>query len=92
MYRYDGPDGRVLLLLTYVDDLILAYSHDDVRQRFSEFLVKALPIDDRGVLQWVLRMEVAHDRAARTLVLSQQQYVLRLLARFLPDGAERTYI
>ena len=91
MYRYDGADGRVLLLLTYVDDLILAYSHDDIRQRFTSYLVDALPIDDRGALQWVLRMEVRHDRTAHTLVLSQQQYVLRLLARFLPDGAERAY-
>ena len=86
VYRYDASGGRTLILLVYVDDLVCLYSHSDVRDAFVAYISNALPIDDRGELQWVLRMEVERDRASRSLVLSQRQYAERLAQRFLPPG------
>jgi len=84
--------SRTMLLCVYVDDLILAYSDDESRSNFASFLTAALPIDDRGELQWVLRMGVARDRARRTITVSQEQYAARVVAKYLPpDGAPRSY-
>ena len=52
-------------LLQYVDDIVLGcwqawhtYSEERCQKRFSDFLTAALPIDDRGELRWMLRMEI----------------------------------
>ena len=77
-----APPAGVLILLVYVDDLVLAYSSELLRSRFVSFVTDALPIDDRGELQWILRMEIRRDVSARTLVLSQEHYVLKLLEKY----------
>ena len=81
LFSYD-VNGAVLHCLVYVDDLILAYSSIAVRDAFVTFLKEALPIDDRGELDWVLRMQIQRDRAARVLVLSQTHYLDKLLDKY----------
>ena len=86
VYRYDGSSDRLLILLVYVDDLVCCYSHEDVRAAFVSHLTSTLPIDDRGPLEWVLRMQVAHEVDAHRVVISQQQYALRTVERYHPDA------
>ena len=91
VYRYDGDGGHVLILLVYVDDLVLAYSHDAARDAFAAFLSAALPVDDRGPLEWVLRMHVTRPSPG-TIIVSQEQYADRVLQKYvmapesLPDS------
>ena len=87
VYRYDGDHGQVMILLVYVDDIICVYSHEAVRARFVKFVSAELPVDDRGELQWILRMGVERHRAAHAIVLSQTQYVDKLVQRFTPDSS-----
>ena len=82
VYRYDGNSGHVLLLLVYVDDLVLAYSHDEDRQAFAAFLSAALPVDDRGSLEWILRMHVTRP-TPNTILISQEQYADRVLQKYV---------
>ena len=84
VYRYDGDGGRVLLLLVYVDDLVCSYSHDDVLAAFARHISAALPVDDRGPLEWVLRMHVSRPDGA-TVIVSQQQYAERMLQKYVVD-------
>ena len=54
------------------------------RLKILEYLSAELPVDDRGELQWILRMEVRRDRSARVITLSQRQYSEKLVDRYLP--------
>ena len=78
-----------MVLCVWVDDIILAYGRDVDRERFATHLKATLPVDDRGVLAWMLRMAITRDRAACTLTISQEQYTTRLLERYLPAAAGR---
>ena len=91
VYRYDGTDQRSILLLVYVDDLVCAYSHDDVRLEFIKYLSARLPVDDRGPLEWILRMRVERDRSRRLLRLDQSQYIAKMVSRFSPSAPPRAY-
>ena len=85
VYRYDGTDNRLLILMVYVDDLVLAYSHDDVRVTFAEYISRTLPVDDRGPLEWVLRMHVQRTPDSKGFFFSQQQYAERVLEKYVVD-------
>ena len=88
VYRYDDTTtGYVLVLMVYVDDLILCYSHDDARLDFSAYLTSRLPVDDRGALRWVLRMELTQDLGRHEIVVSQAQYARKLVAKYLGPSA-----
>ena len=63
----------------YVDDLVLAYSSEAIRDKVICHLTERLPIDDRGELEWVLRLQVTRDREARAITISQPQYIDQLL-------------
>ena len=85
VYRFDGRGTDDLLFcLVYVDDLIISYASESSRKRFISYITNALPIDDRGELQWVLRMEVTRD-AESAIVLSQRQYALKLAEKYNPE-------
>ena len=74
LFTYNGGkdhDG-VCYILVYVDDLILAYSSEAIRDRVVRHLTTRLPIDD---LEWALRMKVARDRPNRSITISQTQYL-----------------
>ena len=87
VYKFTRQDGAILLLCVYVDDLICAYSTQEVLRQFLEYITSVLPIDDRGELLWVLRMQISRERSQNTLIISQQHYVERVLQRYLPEGA-----
>ena len=90
LYRLDGSEpGEVCYLLVYVDDLVLAYSSEAIRDKVIRHLTERLPIDDRGELEWVLRLQVTRDREARAITISQRQYIDQLLENHMA-GAEVT--
>jgi hypothetical protein len=91
LYIYQsGKD--VLYLLSWVDDLIILYSSKTLLERFIEVLGKSLPLDDKGELEWVLKMEVLRDRPKRTIVVSQTGYVNRVLEKYSGWGnLSKTY-
>ena len=93
VYRCDdSATSHTVLLLVYVDDIIMAYSYEAARLKVLDYLHANLPVDDRGELVWILRMEVARDRRARTITLSQLHYSEQLVDRFLPpEGVLREY-
>ena len=81
LYQYQ-KGGTALHVLVYVDDLIIAYNTEIARQEFCAYITSALPIDDRGQLEWVLRMGIKRDRTRRKIVLSQVNYLSRVLDKF----------
>ena len=83
VYVFRAADSASTLYCSvYVDDIILAYSDEQTRRQFIAYITSILPIDDRGELDWVLRMHITRDRPARTIVLSQCQYLDKILEKY----------
>ena len=84
LYTYT-EGSRVLQACIWVDDVLLSASHASLRERFVGDLGRRFPIEDKGELQWILGLRVTRDRRARTLSLSQEQYVSDLAKRYAPE-------
>jgi hypothetical protein len=73
------PNGSVLFVTIYVDDLVIASNN----RKAVELLVRSLKakyeMKDLGDLTWLLGMEIVRDRKARTLSMNQTQYISKFL-------------
>jgi hypothetical protein len=76
MFIRHSHDGKIAILIVYVDDIIL--TKDDVLEmnRLKTSLSSTFEIKDLGSLRYFLGMEVA--RSKKGIVISQHKYVLDL--------------
>jgi hypothetical protein len=70
-------DGRCIILLVYVDDIIVTRDDTPGIAHVKERLGKVFDVKDLGVLKYFLGIEVAHSRHG--ISLSQRKYTLDLL-------------
>jgi transposase InsO family protein len=85
LYTYrDGRDGdaKILWVLVYVDDALIADNDAALRDRFVKDLSARFPTEDKGDLAWILSVAITRDRAVRTLTMSQELYVTDLVTKF----------
>jgi hypothetical protein len=68
-------------ILVYVDDLLVFALRETVEKRKKE-IAGRYEMRDIGEAHWFLQMEIIWDREARTITISQKQYVTRILERF----------
>lgn len=80
-------DSYIILLL-YVDDMLIAVSNIQEINNLKKELSKHFAMKDLGVAKQILGMRISRDRAFGTLVLSQAEYVKRVLNRFIMQGAK----
>jgi hypothetical protein len=82
-------NGLILLSL-YVDDTIAAYNKEDKRvwERDKEAIASHYAIKDLGECEWILNMKVTRDRAHRTMSLSQEAYINRIISEFQLDNVK----
>ncbi len=81
LYTYrDGRNGdaKLLWVLVYVDDALIADNDAALRDRFVKDLSARFPTEDKGDLAWILSVAITRDRAVRTLTMSQELYVTDL--------------
>uniref|UniRef100_A0A2N9IQH4 Reverse transcriptase Ty1/copia-type domain-containing protein n=1 Tax=Fagus sylvatica TaxID=28930 RepID=A0A2N9IQH4_FAGSY len=72
-----GSDGRCIILLVYVDDIILTGDDTPGITHVKQSLGKVFDIKDLGALKYFLGIEVARSRHG--ISLSQRKYTLDLL-------------
>lgn len=85
-------DNQRIYLTLYVDDT-LAFYHKSVENIWLKDKAKIAAkykIKDLGVCEWILHMAVKRDRTNKTIYLSQQAYMEKLLAKFQMDKANPT--
>ena len=70
-------DGKVALLIVYVDDIIITGSDKEEIQNLEKYLATSFDIKALGMLTYFLGIEVAHSKSG--IVLSQHKYILDLL-------------
>ena len=76
------PDGKFLILLLYVDDMLIVGQDASMIGDLKKDLFMAFDMKDLGLAQQILGMEITRDRKAKKLWLSQEKYVERILERF----------
>lgn len=77
MFFKHSKDGKIAVLIVYVDDIILTGDKLIEMERLKKSLASNFEIKDLGTLLYFLGMEVARSR--KGLVVSQRKYVLDLL-------------
>ena len=85
MVNDDGlEEHHILILSIYVDDLLAWYPPLLKDQWYADkkSIINRFQIKDLGTVSWILNMRVTRDRANRTITLSQQVYVDKVLERF----------
>ena len=77
-------DGHIsfVILGVYVDDLIPVSNDIDMLNSEKEALCRRFKMDDRGEAHYLLGMLIKRDRKAKTLSISQQSYIEKVLKRF----------
>jgi len=81
IYVRNSSEGLIIVGV-YVDDLTIAAANVDTLARFKTEMSKRYEMKDLGELHFILGLQVKRDRSARTLHLSQKQYINTVLERF----------
>ncbi|RVW20625.1 Retrovirus-related Pol polyprotein from transposon TNT 1-94 [Vitis vinifera] len=71
------PEGKLAIIIVYVDDIILTGDHEEKIDLLKKLLTKEFEIKDLGNLKYFLGMEIA--RSKKGIAVSQRKYVLDLL-------------
>lgn len=74
---YQHLDGKVTILIVYVDDIIITGNNEAEIERLKNKLATEFEIKDLGLLRYFLGMEVVRNRSGITI--SQRKYVLDIL-------------
>jgi len=80
---YLTPAGGYLLL--YVDDIVLCGTPGEVTNLLS-LLKQRFEIKDLGAIEYLLGIKVKRDRQQRSISLSQELYLTKVLERFKLHG------
>ena len=77
MFFKHSTEGKIVILIVYVDDIILTGDDIEEMSRLKQSLAKEFEIKDLGQLRYFLGMEVA--RSNKGIIMSQRKYILNLL-------------
>ena len=78
MFYRHSKEGKISILIVYVDDIILTSDDHVEQERLKRVLASDFEIKDLGGLKYFLGMEFS--RSKRGIFVSQRKYVLDLLS------------
>ena len=82
VYVRKFPNGKFVILLLYVDDMLIVGQDAGVIGNLKKDLFKSFDLKDLGLARQILGMQILHDRKVKKLWLSQEKYIERVLERF----------
>ncbi|KAH9781781.1 hypothetical protein KPL71_008610 [Citrus sinensis] len=82
VYSESSSSGGVVYLLIYVDDMLLASKDRSEIKKLKDLLNAEFEMMDLGCAKRILGMDIIRNRAAGTLFVSQERYILKVLDRF----------
>ena len=82
VYVRKFPNGKFVILLLYVDDMLIVGQDAGVIGNLKKDLFKSFDMKDLGPARQILGMQILRDRKAKKLWLSQEKYIERVLERF----------
>ena len=75
-------NGRYIILLLYVDDMLVAGSNMKYINVLKRKLYKSFEMKDLGAAKKALGMRIKRDRKNQKLALSRGEYIEKVLQRF----------
>jgi len=79
-YHRDGDS--ILVMAVHVDDCTIAAWPPKLVEELKQKLQTRVEVTDLGELRWLLGIEIARDRDARTIRLSQRLYIEDIVRRY----------
>ena len=77
MFYKHSIDGKIVILIVYVDDIILTGDNIDRMEKLKRVLAIEFEVKDLDLLRYFLGMEVA--RTTQGIVVCQRKYTIDLL-------------
>ncbi|KAL5837333.1 hypothetical protein ACOSQ3_014502 [Xanthoceras sorbifolium] len=81
-------DNSFIILLLYVDDMLVAGSDMQEIMNLKRELSKQFTMKDLGAAKQILGMRIKRDTKSETLLLSQAEYIKKVLSRFNMQDAK----
>ncbi|KAL5848374.1 hypothetical protein ACOSQ4_006387 [Xanthoceras sorbifolium] len=81
-------DNSFIILLLYVDDMLVAGSDMQEIMNLKRELSKQFAMKDLGAAKQILGMRIKRDTKSKTLLLSQAEYIKKVLSRFNMQDAK----
>ncbi|KAE8666201.1 Retrovirus-related Pol polyprotein from transposon TNT 1-94 [Hibiscus syriacus] len=81
-------DNSFIILLLYVDDMLVAGSNMHEIINLKQKLSKQFAMKDLGTAKQILGMRIKRDTKSGTLMLSQAEYINKVLSRFNMQDAK----
>jgi Reverse transcriptase (RNA-dependent DNA polymerase) len=75
-------DNTTIILTVYIDDCIITGTSAELIMEYKKKLNVCYTLTDLGLIYWLLRIKITHNRVERTIALSQTFYINTILARF----------
>lgn len=88
IYYKKLPNGEFVILLLYVDDMLVADTSMRIVSELKTHLAKEFAMKDLGAAKKILGMTIIRDRKKRELKLSQQDYIKKVLDKFVMADAK----
>ncbi len=88
LYRRTEPDGKLLLVAVYVDDLLIAVDDQRTLDAFEVELRGRFRIKEFEDPDVLLGIRVQHNRAKGELTLDQHHYIRCILAQYGMDDSK----
>ena len=82
VYQFHDGDNVVIYIALYVDDLLILSNSMRRLDQFKNQLSQIFQMKDLGEAHYVLGFQIHRDRQARTLSISQGEYIKNVLDRF----------
>lgn len=77
MFVKHSLDGKVVILIVYVDDIVLTGNDVSTISELKKNLSSKFEMKDLGTMRYILGIEVA--RSKKGIVVSQRKYIFDLL-------------
>ena len=81
-------NGRYIIVLSYVDDMLVARSNMQDINVLKMKLTKSFVMKDLGATKRILGMRITSDRKIHKLTLSQGEHIEKVLQRFRMQNAK----
>lgn len=90
-YYKSYGEGKVIYLLLYVDDMLVAAKDMREVQKLKDLLSSEFEMKDLGPARRILGMDIHRDREKCVLTLSQGAYVTKVLKKFMMEESKPVY-
>ena len=85
VYIRRKPDGGILIVLVWVDDVLLFGNTLEPINEFKAELNSKFPITDKGEVEYFLGVEIKRDLETGSITLSQEKFINEILTEFEID-------